>query len=365
MTDIWQKITQGTFVIAEIGKGFIQSEDDRSVEEYLDNAKKLALAAKDAGADAVKYQTHHLEDEQMDINVTSPHFKGSDRYSWVKRNEQATPKEQFWIPLKKYCDEIGIIFFTTPMSRGAAMMMDDLVDFWKVGSGDLLDFVTLDYMAETGKPIIISTGMSSEEEIDLAVKFLKDRNAKFVILHCVSKYPCPPEELNLASIKYLADKYQIPAGFSDHAVGEEGVKTSIIATKLGACVIEKHFSFSRELWGSDHKASVLPDEMKELVKSIRDIDQIEIAKEEIAKYLGTPGKTLLEGEAIFRPYFRKSLVAGRDIKKGETITKEMIYAMRPQAYIDGLHSEEYEKVIGSKAREDLKKYDAIKIEDLV
>ena len=122
------------FFIAEIGKNFIQTEEDRPVEEYLENAKKLVDAAVESGADAVKFQTHEVEDEQLNIDIVSPHFKGSDRYSWVTRNTKATPFEEFWKPLKTYCDNKGIIFFSTAMSRKAAEKLDKVgVPFWKVG----------------------------------------------------------------------------------------------------------------------------------------------------------------------------------------------------------------------------------------
>src|SRR3989344_846046 len=146
---------EDVFFIAELGKNFIQTQEDRPVSEYLENAKVLVKAAKDAGADAVKLQTHEVEDEQLNIEVVSPHFKRADRYSWVTRNMQATPLEEFWKPLKAYCDELGIIFFSTPMSRKAAQKLKAFdVPFWKVGSGDVQDYVTLDYMFSTGKPII-------------------------------------------------------------------------------------------------------------------------------------------------------------------------------------------------------------------
>lgn len=358
------------FVIAEAGKNFIQSEDDRPVEEYLENAKALAKAAKEAGADAIKFQTHNVADEQIDINVISPHFKGSDRFSWVTRNDKATPIDEFWKPLKAYCDEIGIIFFSTPMSRGAAEKLNELgVELWKVGSGDLLDFVTLDYMASTGKPIIISSGMSTDEEVDKAVDFLKKRNADFALLHCVSKYPCPPEELKLGTIEYFKNKYDVPIGFSDHSVGENVIDSALAAIEAGAQIIEKHFSFSRDLWGSDHKASVTPEEKKELIDAIREFEQdagkaLSKIDQNFRKKEKT-NKVLQEGEAVFRPYFRKALVAARDIKKGEVIKPEDIHAMRPQAYIDGQPSEDYEKVIGKKAKKNLTKLSGIKAKELI
>src|SRR3989344_5979465 len=152
---IWDKLNKGVFVIAELGKNFIQTEEEKSVVEYLENAKKLVKAAHEAGASAVKFQTHNAEDEQLNIKIVAPHFKG-ERYAWVTRNQNATPINEFWKPLKAYCDKLGIIFFSTPMSRGAAVKLNELgVELWKVGSGDILDFVALDFMASTKKPIII------------------------------------------------------------------------------------------------------------------------------------------------------------------------------------------------------------------
>src|SRR3989344_2587794 len=212
-------IQNKVLIIAEIGKNFIQTQEERPVSEYLKNARALVKAAKDAGADAVKFQTHSVEDEQLDITVISPHFKGADRYSWVTRNTNATPLNEFWKPLKRYCADIGILFHSTPMSRGAAKILNAVgVQFWKVGSGDILDFVTLGYLAATGKPIIVSSGMSTLEELDTTMSFLKRHNAPVIVLHCVSKYPCPPAELNLSTIGFLRDRYRVPVGFSDHSI---------------------------------------------------------------------------------------------------------------------------------------------------
>ena len=343
------------FIIAEIGKNFIQKEKDCSTQEYLENAKELVKAAKDSGADAVKFQTHTVEDEQLDIEIKSPHFDGSDRYSWVKRNTEATPIE-FWEEIKKYCDELGIIFFSTPMSRGAVELLEKVeVPLWKVGSGDILDFVMLDYIAGTGKHIIISSGMSTAEELDASIGFLKKRTSNIILMHCVSKYPCPPEELYLDTISYFADRYNIPVGFSDHSIGYEAAVASV---GKGARVIEKHFTLDREYWGSDHKVSMLPNEFKKMVDSIRNNDSVD------ASAFGNGVKVLDKTESSFRPIFRKSLVAGKNIATGTVITKEILYAMRPQKYAKGLPSEEYENVLGKKTTKDLKKYDPI-INDVI
>lgn len=365
---MFDRILSRTFIVAEIGKNFIQTQEERPVAEYLANAKTLVKAAKDAGADAVKFQTHNVEDEQLNITVVSPHFQGADRYSWVTRNTRATPHETFWKPLKKYCDEIGIVFHSTPMSRGAAMILNELgVELWKVGSGDILDFVTLDYLTKTKKPIIMSSGMSTLEELDKAVDFLKRRNAEVVLLHCVSKYPCPPEHLNLLTIGFLRERYGIPVGFSDHSIG---VDSALAAVAMGAQAIEKHFSFSRDLWGADHKVSMTPEELRVLVIGVRELETNPVKrrecleKETVKAGMGSGTKVLQEDEAVFRPYFRKSLMAGQDIPAGAAITGEMLYAMRPQAYAGGLPSEHYEMVLGKTVSRPLKKYEPITREAL-
>ncbi|MDP7367416.1 MAG: N-acetylneuraminate synthase family protein [Candidatus Pacebacteria bacterium] len=343
------------FVIAEIGKNFIQSEDERSVEEYLQNAKDLVDAAVDAGADAVKFQTHEIEDEQLNIDVTSPHFKGSDRYSWITRNMNATPLESFWEPLKEYCDEKGIIFFSTPMSRKAAQKLEKInTPIWKVGSGDVQDYVTLDYMISTGKPIIISNGMVSLSELDEVINHVRSKGSPLSVLYCISQYPAPAEYFNLSTVEYLKEKYpDIAIGFSDHSLGYD---ISLAAIKLGANIIEKHFSLSRDLWGADHKVSMTPAEMKTMVKAIRSKEYKNIDE---TSYYGDKEKELEGANNKFRPYFNKSLMAGCDIEEGTVITKEMVFAMRPKMYAKGLPSEKYEEVIGKKTKKTIKKYDPI------
>lgn len=368
MGEIWPKIQNGIFIAVDIGKNFIQTKEEKPVEEYLRNACVLVDKAVEAGVDAVKFQTHNYEDEQLNINVVSPHFNSSDRYNWVRRNTLSTPIEQFWKPLKKYCDEKGVIFFSTPMSRGAAQILDKVgIDFWKVGSGDVLDFVMLDYERNSGKPIVLASGMSTLEETETAIEFIQEKNKQVCLLHCVSKYPCPPEELNLKTIEFYRERFNIPVGFSDHSIG---VESAVVAAAMGATFIEKHFSLSRDLWGADHKVSLTPEEAKKLVLEVRGLEANQRKKEEILnspaarRYMGTKDKILQEGEEVFRPLFRKSLMAGCDIKAGEVLTPEKIYAMRPQAYAGGLPSEKYQEVLGRKVKKNLKKYDSIVLDIL-
>lgn len=352
----WQKIQKGIFVTAEIGKNFIQTQDERPVEEYLANAKKLVDEAVSAGADAVKFQTHEVEDEQLNIDITSPHFKGSDRYSWVTRNTVSTPVDFFWKPLKEYCDKKGIIFFSTPMSRKAAQKLEKVgVPVWKVGSGDVQDYAMLDFMIETGKPIIISTGMVGLQELHDVITYITGKGSPLVVMYCISKYPAPLESFNLGTIEHLKEKYpDVAIGFSDHSVGDYTI--DLAAIKLGATVLEKHFSFSRDLWGADHKVSMTPDEMKAMITAIRNKEYEHI---DASPYYGIKEKELEGANNIFRPYFNKSLMAGADIPAGAVITKDMIFAMRPKMYARGIAANRFYDVLGQKTKVALAKYDPI------
>lgn len=364
MENLLQTIKKRVVVVAEIGKNFIAMEEERGVSEYLEQAKKLVKAAKDAGADAVKFQTHHVEDEVLNMEFDSPHFKGNSRYKWVSRNEQSTPVEAFWKPLKAYCDEIGVTFFSTPMSRGAAMKLQTLdVPFWKVASSDILDYVMLDFMAMTGKPIIIPTGMSILEDIDESLRFLRSKGVGFVLMHAISRYPYPPEDSNLATISFLQKRYpDVTVGFSQNS---PWVEPAIAAVAMGARMVEQHFTFDRNLWGPDHKVSMTPDEFTRMTQGIRSVENdaaaatAYLAQENVKQYMGSETKRLQEGEVEFRGLFRKALMAGADIPAGTALTGIMLYAMRPQQFAGGLPSEKYESVLGKKTTRDLKKFDPI------
>lgn len=351
-----------TYIVAEIGKGFIQTKEDQKVSTYLKNAIDLVDAAVDSGVDAVKFQTHVLEDEVLNIDFTSPHFKGSDRYSWVKRNEAATPIKEFWVPLVEHCKKKGITFFSTPMSKKAAKKLEENFDvpFWKVGSGDVTDHVLLDYICGTGKPIIISTGMVGLSELDEVIKYIQEKGSPLVVLYCISEYPCPPEHFNLGTIRYLKEKYpDVIVGFSDHSVDSNDV--DLAAVKLGARIIEKHLTFDRKLFGSDHKASVLPSEMKQLVEDIRARNYESI---DTSPYYGNKERELAGSNNQFRPYFHKALMAGADIKEGTKLTKDTIFAMRPMIHAGGLHASKLEDVLGKCVTKNVKKFDPI-TEDII
>lgn len=353
-----------SFIVAEIGKNFIQKEEDCPVGEYLDNAKYLVDLAKDAGADAVKFQTHFSEDEILpNANFISPHFSWEEgRVAWIKKNERATPLNEFWKPLKEHCDKVGIKFFSTPMSRGAAKILDQVgVPLWKVASSDLLDFVLLDYMRNSKKPIILSSGMSTLEELDKAIAFVQEKNSRVILLHCVSQYPCPPENLRLKTMELLKERYGIPIGFSDHSLVTE---LAAAAVALGAVLIEKHFTLDRNLWGPDHKASLNPAEFKRMVNQIREVEDDPMKMEEVLNSdmvkagLGDGSKILQDKEKEFRPVFRKSLVYAQDFEAGTLIDSSMLYAVRPQS-AGIMPSEMYKEVLGKKISTNVKKYDLV------
>ncbi len=361
---IWEKIQKGVFIIAEAGKNFIQTEEERPVAEYLENAKRLVDEAVKAGADAIKWQTHNVEDEQLDLDIVYPHFKGADRFSWVTRNTEATPFTEFWKPLKAYCDQKGIIFMSTPMGRGAAKVLNETgVSVWKVGSGDILDFVMLDYLRESGKPVMISSGMSTFEEVKKALNYLLEKNDRVALFHALSKYPGRLDEANLAVMEFYREKFPgVPVGFSENSIS---IESCLFATALGAKMIERHLTISRDLWGADHRICSIPEEFKELVDGIRRIEKEPAEREgwlgnpNLKIALGKKEKILQKDEELFRPLFRKALMAGCDIPAGTALTADMIYAMRPQQYAGGLPSEEYENMLGKKTMKGLKKYDPI------
>ena len=271
-------------VIAEAGKNFIITEKP-TTEQCLDEAKNLARLAKRAGADAIKFQTHVFEDEQ---NKRDP-----SRHEWIKLNESLTPFEEFWKPLKACCDELGILFMTTPMSHMAARKVNNLVTVWKVSSADITDKDLLLLLASTVKPIIISSGMSTSEEAADAVAYLNVIKADFAVLHCTSLYPCPVNRLNLNVLKRLAGEL-LHIGLSDHSTS---LTIPVLAIELGARIIEKHFTIDKDAHGPDHAISLDFKEFSEMVRNIR------IAEERLFAY-GDGAKRVYPEEEVKRKIFR-------------------------------------------------------------
>lgn len=246
-----------TFFIAEAGKNFIDVNWRKKLmmittNYFLQNAIKLADAAKAAGADAVKFQTHVFEDEHL--------FRDKTRHDWIRFNESITPLDGFWKPLKERCDRMGIEFMSTPMSKMAADKVKDLVARWKVGSGNTTDYELLKFLHETNKPVILSTGMSTQKEIAKAIDILGPQNTK--TLYCRSIYPCPLSKINFNLMKQFD-------GFSDHTVE---ITTPMWAMLTGAKIIEKHFTLDKAMIGPDHSFSLNPEELKICIKLVREYE---------------------------------------------------------------------------------------------
>jgi sialic acid synthase SpsE len=337
------------FLIAEIGKNFIDVEVEETESVLLSKAIRLVKAAKKAGADAVKFQTHCVADEVLPLEFSSPHFAGVDRYRWVKRNEEATSLNGFWRPLKNACQSIGIEFFSTPMSKGAAIKLEQLgVNLWKVGSADLSDYLLTNFLISTGKPIIVSSGMVSLQELKTHISTYARLGSRPAILYCVSKYPCQPSDFNMATIQGLTKTYPANViGFSDHSVNSHF--PALCAVKLGARIIEKHFTMDRNAWGSDHKASLMPKEYADMVEAVRNgVEGIAVPE----AILGEFDRELEGATNIYRKYFEKGLVIASPLRQGDRFEIGHFSAMRPHMHIP-IPASELFNILGAKATRDI------------
>jgi N-acetylneuraminate synthase len=320
------------FIIAEIGLNHNGSEQ---------RARKLIDAAVAAGANAVKFQNRQLKEIYTEEYLRNPNV-GEHGFNFllpVLKEFELAP--QAMRRLAAYARKRGILFLSTPWDPKSVDFLEELeVPAYKISSADLTNTPLLEYVARKGKPMIVSTGMSTEEEIRRAVKLLRKLNATFALLHCVSTYPAPYDRLNLRYIQKLQELApDAPVGYSGH---ELGTTAAVAAVTLGACIIEKHLTADRKLPGPDHKASLLPREFKRLVRAIR--------KTEAA--LGQPRKVLTRGEVLNQETLRKSIVAARPIKKGEIITRDMLAIKGPGK---GLSPQRLPEILGKLSPRDYQK----------
>lgn len=331
------------FVIAEAGVNH---------NGRLDLALKLVDAAKKAGADAVKFQTFTAEA----VATKYVPMVGYQKENVAQSQNQLTllkklelPFEDF-IKIKKYCDKKKIIFLSTPHTPDAVDFLDGLVPVYKIGSSDLNNIPFLKKVAKKKKLIILSTSMSTMLEVKESVKAIKKQaNNKIVILHCTNMYPCPFSQVNLRAMLTIKKELNLPVGYSDHTLG---ITVPIMATALGACVIEKHFTLSRKMSGPDHAASLEPLELKQMVKAIR---EAELA-------LGTGVKKPTKTEKEYQKVDRKSIITKSTIKNGVKITEDMLCIKRPGS---GIEPKFLNKVIGKKVKRNLKKDYLVKWSDLL
>ena len=313
----------------------------------IKNALNIIKAAKESGADAIKLQTYRAD--TITINHDSPEFliKGGlwDGRKLYELYEEAHTPWEWHEELFDYARKIGITIFSSPFDESAVDFLEKLgAPAYKIASPEIIDLNLIKKTAQTNKPIIISTGMASEEEIKEAIDTVKgEKNNQIIILHCTSAYPTPIEEANLSKIKEIQRKFNVITGLSDHSLGTEIAKYSVL---IGACFIEKHFILSRNNSGVDSEFSIEPKELKKLVKDIKKIKTI----------MGNPLFDITDSELIAYKA-RRSLYAVKDIKKDELFTHKNIKSIRPG---NGLKPKYLSQIIGRKANRDITFGEAIK-----
>jgi N-acetylneuraminate synthase len=325
---------------------FIIAEAGVNHNGNFELAKKLIDIAKQAGADAVKFQTFKSEGvTTATTNMASYQERNiGESESQVKMLRRLELEYGLFEELKKYCDEKGIIFLSTPHSYDAINFLDPLVPAHKVGSGDLTNIPSLEMVAKKGKPVILSTGMGTLEEIREAVDTIRNMsNEQIILLQCVTDYPSNLEDQNIRTVETLKNEFKVLTGFSDHTMG---IIAPLVAVSLGACVIEKHFTLDRDLPGPDHKASLDPDGLKEMIDSVRKAERA----------LGTGIKKPTKIEIEIKRLARKSLVASIDITEGTSITRNMVDIKRPET---GMRPKRLKEVIGAKAKRNISKDEVI------
>ncbi|HEY8889398.1 MAG TPA: pseudaminic acid synthase [Clostridium sp.] len=322
---------------------FIVAEISANHNGSFDNAVKLIKEAAKAGVDAIKLQTYTAD--TITINCDNEYFQIKQGILWDGRNLYDLYKEAYtpweWQPkLKKIAEEEGLICFSSPFDKTAVDFLEEMgVPAYKVASFEITDIPLIEYMASKGKPMILATGIATLGEIQEAIDACKRvGNDQIAILKCTSAYPAPLEDMNLKAIPNLAETFNVVSGLSDHTIG---ISVPIAAVALGAKIIEKHFTLCRADGGPDAAFSLEPDELKAMVKSIRETE----------KALGSVTYDLTDKMKNSRS-FSRSLFVVKDIKKDEVFTVENVRSIRP-GY--GMHTRYYNDIIGKRAKEDINK----------
>tara|TARA_X000000950_G_scaffold29542_1_gene31974 strand:+ start:4755 stop:6641 length:1887 start_codon:yes stop_codon:yes gene_type:complete len=327
------------FVIAEIGNNHNGS---------LSQAIKMIDAAIDAGADCVKFQMRNMKSVYRKKSLSKSGEDLGTEYilDLLKRFELSEDEHR---KIAKYCQDKNILYMCTPWDFKSIEILESFeVPAYKVASADLTNIPLITKLVETGKPLILSTGMSSKDEVQITVDFLNKKNSDFVLLHCNSTYPAPVYDINLNWMSKLKEIHPY-VGYSGH---ERGTSISLAAVGLGAKVVERHFTFDRNAEGPDHAASLEPKEFLSMIKGIREIEQA----------LGDGKKRVVsQGEMINRENLAKSLVAAMNIEKGTTISSKHINVLSPG---QGLSPQNYEKLLGKTLQRDMSEDDYFYLSDI-
>lgn len=311
-------------------------------------AKELVREAKRCGADIVKFQTFIPEKLASRHAVMADYQKknlGVDEPQDVMLG-RLTLKQEEYVLLADYCRELGMRFLSTPFEVESMRFLDGLQDIWKIPSGEIANYPYLVEIAKTGKDIILSTGMSTLQEVEDALTVLRRNGAgKITLLHCTTNYPTPYEDVNLKAMQTMKDAFGLEAGYSDHT---QGIEVPIAAVALGAAVIEKHFTLDRTMEGPDHKASLEPDELEAMIRAIRNIE----------KAMGDGIKAPSESEKANIAVVRKSIIAADSIRAGDILTEENLTTKRPGT---GISPMRWNEVLGTRAVRDFEEDELIEI----
>jgi N,N'-diacetyllegionaminate synthase len=318
----------------------------------IENAFKLIDAAKEAGADYVKFQTFKADKlvnksaQKAEYQKANLQDADNSQYAMLKRLELT---EQMHYEILAHCEKKNIKFLSTPFDLESISFLKTLdVTLGKIPSGEVTNLPYLRQMAQAFPELIISTGMCTMDEVKAAIDALVAAGAKkekITVLHCNTEYPTPMRDVNLKAMMNIAEKLNVKIGYSDHTMG---IEVPIAAVALGATVIEKHFTLDRGMEGPDHPASLEPDELIEMVKCIRNIEMA----------LGEGFKAPSASEKKNIAIVRKSIIAGKDIVKGEIFTEENLVVKRPGT---GISPMDWDKVIGTKANKDYKSDEIISL----
>jgi N,N'-diacetyllegionaminate synthase len=324
------KINSDSKVIPQISGPLIIAELGSVHDGSFGNACKLIEAAAAAGADAVKFQTHIAEAETLEDAPSPNYFNAESRFEYFKRTGFT---ELQWIELKNKCTNCGVKFLSSPFSIEAVDLLEKIgVDLYKIPSGEVTNTPLLERIALTGKTVLLSSGMSDFYELENAIKIL-EKNNDLVVMQCTSEYPCPPEKVGLNVLNELSVRYNYPIGFSDHTLG---CAASFAAAALGAIVIEKHFTFSKLMYGSDAAHSMEPSEFADFTKGLKDI----------WKMLKSPvDKNDIENFREMKKIFQKSIVTAKILNKGDILKYEDLAFKKPG---DGIPASDWPSLIGCK-----------------
>lgn len=325
-------------------KVFIIAEAGVNHNGSFELAKQLVDKAVGAGVDCVKFQTFKAENlvnktaRKADYQIENT--GANDSQLNMLKNLELT-YEQFK-DLKEYCDGKGIMFLSTPFDLDSADFLNDLdMQIFKVPSGEITNLPYLRKINSFKKDVILSTGMANLDEIQNALDVLKDCNVS--LLHCTTEYPCPYDNVNMNAMITIKDRFNLPVGYSDHT---QGIEIPIMAVSMGAEIIEKHFTLDKNMEGPDHKASLEPDELKQMVQSIRNVE----------KSFGDGVKEPQETEKKNIEIARKSIVAKCNIKKGEIFSEDNLTVKRPGS---GISPMRWDEIIGTFAQKDYKEDELI------